>query len=154
MIDGIRLEGDKVIRTKAPYRRPDLLNKEVPYRLVKGYKVVSLCGKNHLVHRLVWEFNNGQIPGGLTIDHINGDRLDNNLSNLRLATVSQNNHNQGKRKSDGLPKGIYLLKGKYYLATVMANKVKHSHLFKSLEEATCWLTKKREELHGSFCNHG
>lgn len=153
-MEGIKLLGDRVIRTTAPYRRPDLLGKEVPYRLSKGYKVVTLDRTTQLVHRLVWEQANGKIPEGLTVDHINGDRLDNSISNLRLATVSQNNHNQRKRKVDNLPKGIYLLKGKYYLATVMANRVKHSKTFVSLEEAIEWLSATRQQLHGSFCNHG
>jgi len=49
-------------------------------------------------HRLVWEKHNGPIPEGMDIDHINGDRRDNRIENLRLATRTQNLANGTKRK--------------------------------------------------------
>jgi hypothetical protein len=41
-------------------------------------------------HRIIWEMCNGPIPDGLHIDHINRVRSDNRMTNLRLATRSQN----------------------------------------------------------------
>lgn len=41
-------------------------------------------------HRIIWEMVNGPIPKGLHIDHINGVKSDNRITNLRLATPSQN----------------------------------------------------------------
>lgn len=46
-----------------------------------------------LVHRLVWETFNGEIPKGMEIDHINRDKTDNKLSNLRCVTHIQNMRN-------------------------------------------------------------
>lgn len=42
------------------------------------------------VHRLVWKVFRGDIPKGYQIDHIDGDKKNNKLSNLRLVTPSQN----------------------------------------------------------------
>ena len=55
-----------------------------------GYLLISFSvkGVKGLIsaHRLVWQYFNGQIPEGLTINHKNGVRDDNRLENLELAT--------------------------------------------------------------------
>lgn len=48
----------------------------------------------------------GDIPEGMVIDHINGNRLDNRLCNLRVATPTQNNQNHRPRKSKSGLKGV------------------------------------------------
>lgn len=54
-------------------------------------------GKEYLAHRVLWELVNGQIPSNKEVDHVNGNKSDNRLSNLRLATPFQNRCNAGKR---------------------------------------------------------
>lgn len=55
-----------------------------------------------LVHRIVWETFNGEIPKGFEIDHINNKRDDNRLDNLQLLTKSANlqKAHLGKKKSE------------------------------------------------------
>lgn len=58
-----------------------------------GYRRVELSGVNYSVHRLVYETFNGPIPDKMIIDHINGDRADNRLENLRCISQSENANN-------------------------------------------------------------
>lgn len=70
-----------------------------------GYRGVGINGRQYMLHRIVWLHANGEIPEGIEVDHINGVRSDNRLSNLRLATRSTNMLNlQGahKRNPNGL----------------------------------------------------
>lgn len=52
------------------------------------------------MHNAIWEHHNGLIPAGRTVDHVNRDTLDNRLSNLRLATPSQQQQNKGLFKNN------------------------------------------------------
>lgn len=60
----------------------------------RGYKSVTLCvndqKKTLAVHRLVWESFNGKIPDGFVINHKNGAKAWNRLSNLEVMTISEN----------------------------------------------------------------
>ena len=72
----------------------------------KGYCVVSLkygSGyRSKLVHRIVWESFNGEIPSGLQINHVNEDKTDNRLENLELVTPSQNVQHSIERVKPGM----------------------------------------------------
>lgn len=54
------------------------------------YRRVNIKGSILSIHRLVWETFVGEIPEGKIIDHIDGDKSNNKLENLRLATISEN----------------------------------------------------------------
>lgn len=63
-----------------------------PWRLVNGYVAATVEGRVQYLHRLILA-----APNGFDVDHVNGDRLDNRRSNLRVATRSQNLANRGQR---------------------------------------------------------
>ncbi len=71
-----------------------------------GYWVITIDYKSYRAHRLAWVYMYGELDQYMEIDHINGDRLDNCLSNLRLATKSKNMANSRGKSRSGLPKGV------------------------------------------------
>lgn len=70
----------------------------------KGYPRLGIAGKRYTAHRLAWFYVHGVWPSD-DIDHINGDRTDNRLCNLRPATRSENNFNKGSSAKSGF-KGV------------------------------------------------
>ena len=66
---------------------------------LKGYRAIGLHGRFHKAHRLAWTVVYGVEPES-AIDHINGDRDDNRIANLREATRGENLQNQRNPRSD------------------------------------------------------
>lgn len=67
----------------------------------KKYLRVNICGSTYLYHRVVWCLAHGEdIPPESQLDHINGDRHDNRLDNLRAVTQRGNSQNL-RRHRDG-----------------------------------------------------
>ena len=85
------------------------------------------------------------------IDHINGDKLDNRIENLRAATHSQNCMNRCQRSDNksGV-KGVRLKKGKWYGSIVLNGKTHSAGYFTEKEDAAAAVDKLRKELHGEF----
>lgn len=55
-----------------------------------GYMDIGINGSRFLSHRVIWAMRHNGLSASLQIDHINCIRSDNRISNLRLATNSQN----------------------------------------------------------------
>ena len=120
-----------------------------------GYIYVGINHNSYRAHRLIFLMHKGYLPK--TIDHINRDKLDNRIENLRPATVSQNSMNRditSKNKSGY--KGVWWDKHKNKWRAVIKTSGERIHLgyFANVEEAGQVMRKAREELHGSFANHG
>lgn len=90
--------------------------------LSNGRHTVHIGNRNAMVSRVVWFLLKNEDPVGFVIDHIDGDSLNNNISNLRKISSSDNNKNV-KLKSNNKTgfKGVNLLKSNYYIATLAVN---------------------------------
>ena len=64
-----------------------------------GYLQIRVCSRLYRAHRLAWLHTYGAWPTD-QIDHINRNRSDNRISNLREVTSKQNNQNAGKRSDN------------------------------------------------------
>jgi hypothetical protein len=65
----------------------------------KGYRQISVRGVLYYAHRLVWLAEHGGLPDGL-IDHINRNRSDNRIQNLRVVSAKENMENTGMYASN------------------------------------------------------
>ena len=91
-----------------PKKNGDIISKKTKKAmtnkvLVGGYVSNTYKHKNEKLrpryrHRVIWYYFNGEIPEGMQIDHINGDKTDNRLENLRLVTPKENLNNPNTRK--------------------------------------------------------
>jgi len=63
-----------------------------------GYRAVIVNQKQYYIHRLVWKHQTGLDP--VNIDHINQDKQDNRIENLREVNQSQNGHNAKPPKNN------------------------------------------------------
>ena len=67
-------------------------NKAVGRIATKGYRQISVWGKRYVAHRLAWLYIHGEWPQG-QLDHINRNKDDNRIENLRVVTNKQNQEN-------------------------------------------------------------
>ena len=77
----------------------------------RGYLFTGISGKYYKNHRIVWLWHNGYLPEG-EIDHINRNKIDNRIENLREASSVCQRRNQNLRKDNksGV-KGVFLVPG-------------------------------------------
>ena len=84
-----------------------------------GYRKVRVNGKFLQENRVVWVWHHGEIPQGLVVDHINRNRSDNRIENLRLLTNRENTSNWQQRD---LPTGIRPPEGRHKRFKAVATK--------------------------------
>lgn len=118
------------------------------YAVRKPRKSDGAGEKQIRMHRVI-----AGTPVGMTTDHINGDKLDNRKSNLRMATSAENQHNVQKRKDNisGFKGVSFSRRNGKWRATIAVNGVRHSlGLFSSPEDAAKSYNSSAIKYHGEF----
>jgi HNH endonuclease/AP2 domain len=117
-----------------------------------GYRYVGIDGHLYFSHRIVWLIVHGEWPIP-EIDHINGNKTDNRIGNLRVVTRSQNLSNRPKpRNNTSGVKGVCLHKptGKW-LARINARGIsQHLGLFANIDDAAIAYKNAAFQLHGEY----
>ena len=120
-----------------------------------GYVSIEIDGKPHQAHRLVWIYHFGDFDG--FIDHIDGNRSNNKIENLRLCDRTQNAHNRKRCKNNKTGvKGVRVRPdSKKFEARICVNRKRFVlGSFDDLELAELVMFMAREKYHGAFANHG
>ena len=103
-----------------------------------GYLQVRINYVAFYTSRIVWKMATGADPLDKEIDHINGNRQDNRIKNLRVASRAENLANKPKYSGDfSLPKGVYrsATKNKYCACIKVNGKTRYLGTFSSPELA-------------------
>lgn len=121
----------------------------------KGYINISIKGIGYRAHRLAWLYIHGEWPSGV-IDHINGNRSDNSISNLRDVTTKENNKNKRTQKNNksGVTGVFWSGSAKKWSATIgHKGRVIYLGVFDSIEKAikARTLAESKYRFHS---NHG
>ena len=132
--------------------KPDISSKGY-YRI--GLQNNNQCKIKHYIHRLVLINFIPNIENYDSVDHINGIRLDNTISNLRWVSNQQNCYNRSVsiRNTSGV-KGVTWSKDKKRWRAIITFNCKMIHIgyFINLDDAKIARQQKACELFGEFVN--
>jgi hypothetical protein len=118
------------------------------------YMRVRINNKLYLLHRVIFFMHHGYFPK--EIDHIDCDRRNNRIENLREATGSQNQKNRGlPRNNTSGYKNVTWCKsvGKWQVGMSFKKKFKKIGFFDDIELADLVAQEARNKYHGEFVRH-
>ena len=123
-------------------------------RKSNGYITVGIWGTDVTAHRIAWAITHGEWPPE-DIDHINGDRADNRLANLRSVSRAVNMRNQRfkVRTATGVV-GVVLTRGGKFLASIGSEEsYQYLGTYPTIDEAAA-VRREAERCLGYHEDHG
>jgi hypothetical protein len=121
----------------------------------KGYLKVTHKTKEYFVHRIIFAMHHGYCPD--FVDHIDNDKTNNRIENLREADISTNHYNcKIPSNNTSGAKGVHKLKRQsgYQARINFDGKRRYLGSFPTFELADEFVSLARDMLHGKFANHG
>lgn len=132
-----------------------MIGKKAGTNHAKGYRSINYFGKLYLEHHLVWYMFNGYFPKQL--DHIDGNKQNNRIENLREATNSQNQSNTKTRiTSKSKVKNVHWVvrEQKWTVQMYVKGKKRSFGNYYNIETAKFVADFIRHKYHGEFANNG
>lgn len=124
-------------------------------RDTNGYPTGCIDEKRYSAHRVIWALYYGKWPDG-EIDHIDHDRENNRIENLRIVSHQENKRNLSRRKDNiSGATGVHWSKAaRKWVAYIRVDKIrKHLGYFDNFEDAV-FIRKKSEAENGFHERHG
>lgn len=121
----------------------------------KGHLQVYIMNGLYMLHRIIWKLYYQEEPLG-EIDHINGDKTDNRINNLRVVKAGENNKNTKipKNNTSGHTGVTWNTSSKKWQAQIVSNRKRYYlGVFDNFEDAVKE-RKKAEKKYGFHENHG
>jgi hypothetical protein len=122
----------------------------------QGYVYIRFMQKQYLAHRLIYAWHCDQEFDDKQIDHIDGNKSNNRIENLRLASPMENANNRGKQKNNsvGLKGVTYNRRAKKYQAQIHSlGKTKYLGIFDSSLDAYAAYMSAAIKEHGKFVHN-
>ncbi len=143
--DGVAIINDNILVDDDKY--VDLI--KYTWTTMNGYASAMINNKLTRLHRFIMNPESTEL-----VDHINHNKLDNRISNLRISNTLLNGHNKIKRKNTSSEFiGVYLTNsGKYNAEITKEGKRYYLGTFKTEKEAANARDKKAIELYGNYAN--
>lgn len=113
-----------------------------------GYITISIDSKGYYAHRLAWLYIYGEIPNG-ELDHIDGNKTNNRIGNLRLCIHRNNVFNSIKRNTTYY-RGVTKNRSRYRARIQVDGNYIDLGTYNTPEEASMAYEIKAKELHGEF----
>jgi hypothetical protein len=132
-------------------------NEPAKIYVTKGHRYarIKFDKQEFKLHRIIFLYHKGYLPD--IIDHINGDRYDNQIENLREANTYQNRQNSRiySTSKSGVKNVYWCKSSKKWRVSMHINGEKHifGH-YADLEEAKQVATSMRDKYFQDFANHG
>lgn len=118
--------------------------------IAAGYISINVDYVIYRAHRLAWMWMTGEDPGP-TIDHANGNGLDNRWVNLRKCSTSQNLCNKRVQSNNKLGiKGVCPKRNKFEASIKLNGKKMRLGVFSTADEAKAAYDAAAKVIHGAF----
>jgi hypothetical protein len=140
-----------VFRWKQLLRRNQISEDSIAGSLKEnGYIVITISNKQYPAHRLAYKMYYGIEPHGM-LDHIDLNKSNNRINNLRIATIAQNHANTKARITNRTGVKGVSLRSHGYIARFRFNK-KEIHLgtYKTIKEASLAYEQATKKYFGEF----
>lgn len=138
------------------YKYPRREDRAVGFTHLEGYVCTKIKRRTYKLHRLAWFYVHAEWPPD-QVDHINGDRADNRIANLRLATQSQNRTNAAVNRDNRLGiRGVRRQANNHRYEARITHAGKQIFLgrFLTVEEAVAARTAAETRFHKEFAATG
>lgn len=119
-----------------------------------GYMRIQIQRKQYMVHRIVFLMHHGYLPK--VVDHIDGNRSNNCIENLRAASYSQNSMNSkiGMKNTSGFKNVCWCrFREKWVVSLKLNGKLKRLGYYDDLELADLVATEARDKFFKQYARH-
>lgn len=118
-----------------------------------GYQAACINNKHYRTHRIIFLMHHGWLPA--EIDHIDNDRRNNKIENLRPATREQNQFNVQRRRDNtsGVKNVSWASGNKKWQVAVRHATGRYIKYVEDLELAALVAEEARRKYHGNFAKH-